>query len=157
MRVRPLDLVIASLIIGYIAFFTHPPPRHIQDFLSSPVGTVLALGGILLVTAYHSLLVGVFLAIAFISTVGRVTEYLDPKEQTPKKEDAPQPKSKGVSPPELSGVMKSLLGGKGPAFKGDSRLPQASQKKGAASEKPTSSVAKPKPSAAKTIETFASF
>jgi hypothetical protein len=156
MRVKEIDLAIVALIIGYVAFYTHPPPRHIQDFLSSPVGTVLALGGILLVTAYHSLLVGIFLAIAFISSVGRVTEYLDPKEQKPTK-PAPQPKSKGVSPPEMSGVMKSLLGGKGPAFKGDSRLPQAAQKKGTSSEKPSTGAAKPKPSAAKTIETFASF
>ena len=155
MRVHPLDLVTTSLIIGYIAFFTHPPPRHIKDFLSSPVGTVLALGGVLLVTVYHSLLVGIFLAIAFISTVGRVTEYLDEKEQKPK--EAPQPKSKGVAPPEMAGVMKSLLGGKGPAFKGDSRLPHTSQKKGENTPKPAHAAEKPKPSAAKTVETFASF
>ena len=53
--------------------------------------------------------------------------------------------------------MKSLLGGKGPAFKGDSRLPQASQKKGTPTPKEETPVAKPKASAAKTIETFASF
>jgi hypothetical protein len=155
MRVHPLDLVTVSLIIGYIAFFTNPPPRHIQDFLSSPVGTVLALGGVLLVTVYHSLLIGIFLAIAFISTVGKVTEYMDEKEQTPK--EAPQPKSKGVVPPEMAGVMKSLLSGKGPAFKGDNRLPNTSQKKGESTPKSASPADKPKPSAAKTIETFASF
>lgn len=120
MKASMQELVVVALLIGYVAFYTHPPPRHIQDFLSSPVGTVVALGGVLAVTMYKSLLVGVFLAIAFVMTVGNVTEYLDPKQQKPEHE---QPKSAGVPTPEVSGLVKALM-------KGDTRLPQHSQKKG---------------------------
>jgi hypothetical protein len=153
MRVTQVELVIVALLIGYVAFYTHPAPKHLQDFLSTPVGNVIALGGILFVTVYQSLVVGVFLAIAYIMTVNAVTEYLDPKEQTP----PAQPKSAGVAPPEVNGALKALLKGNKPAFKGDNRLPQAAQKKGTAPLHSTPPVAPPKASPPKTIETFASF
>jgi hypothetical protein len=156
MRVTQVELVIVALLIGYVAFYTHPAPRHLQDFLTTPVGNVVALGGILFVTVYHSLVVGVFLAIAYIMTVNAVTEYLDPKEQTPTPPE--QPKSAGVAPPEVNGALKALLKGTNkPAFKGDNRLPQAAQKKGTPPLHSTPPVAPPKASPPKTIETFASF
>jgi len=156
MRVTQVELVIVALLIGYVAFYTHPAPRHLQDFLSTPVGNVVALGGILFVTVYHSLVVGVFLAIAYIMTVNAVTEYLDPKEQKPA--DPEQPKSAGVAPPEVNGALKALLKGTNkPAFKGDNRLPQAAQKKGTAPLHSTPPVSPPKASPPKTVETFASF
>jgi hypothetical protein len=155
MRVTQVELVIVALLIGYVAFYTHPAPRHLQDFLSTPVGNVIALGGILYVTVYQSLVVGVFVAIAYIMTVNAVTEYLDPKEQTP---TPPQPKSAGVAPPEVNGALKALLKGTNkPAFKGDNRLPQVTQKKGTAPLHSTPPVAPPKASPPKTVETFASF
>jgi hypothetical protein len=156
MRVTTTEFALVALLIGYVGFYTHPPPAHIKDFLSSPVGTIIALVGILGVTVYKSLIVGVFLAIAFVMTVGSVTEYLDPKEQKPKEPE--QPKSAGVAPPELHGALKALLSstGKPSASKGD-RMPQLAQKKGTAPMKSTPPVMPPKGSAPKAIETFASF
>lgn len=156
MRVTQVELVVVALLIGYVAFYTHPAPKHIQDFLSTPVGNVLALGGILYVTICQSLVVGVFLAIAYIMTVNAVTEYLDPKEQKPA--DPEQPKSSGVAPPEVSGALKALLKGTNkPSFKGDTRLPQVAQKKGTPSLHSTPPVAPPKATPPKAVEHFASF
>jgi len=158
MRVTEVELAIVALLIGYVAFYTHPAPRHIQDFLSSPVGTVVALGGILAVTMYKSLIVGVFLAIAFVMTMNGITEYMDPKEQAAKPPQPPQPKSAGVAQPEMAGALKSLLAGAGkPAFKGDSRLPAVAHKKGSPPLHSTPPVAPPKSSNPKSLEHFASF
>lgn len=158
MKLTQVELGAVALIIGYIAFFTHPPPSHISDFLSTPVGKIIALVGILFVTVYRSLIVGVFLAIAYLMSAGAVTEYLDPKEQTPKKEEPEQPKSKGVPPPEVTSALSTLLKAQtGPAFKGDNRLPASSQKKGVATAPPPKTAAPPKPSAPTTVEHFASF
>lgn len=158
MRLSQIELGIVALLIGYMAFFTSPPPSHISDFLSTPVGKIIGLVGILFVTVYKSLIVGVFLALAYIMTSGSVTEYLDPKEQTPKKEDPPQPTSKGVAPPEMKSVLDSLLKAQtGPAFKGDNRLPTAAQKKGLPTTAAPKTATPPKASAPKTVETFASF
>jgi len=151
MRVSQVELGIVALLIGYVAFYTHPPPRYLQDFLSSPVGVVVALGGILAVTVYKSLIVGVFLAVAFVMSVNQVTEYMDPKEQ------AVQPKSAGVAQPEATGALKSLLAGAKPAFKGDNRLPTTAQKKGTPPMQSTPSIAPPKSSPPKSVEHFASF
>jgi hypothetical protein len=154
MRVSQVELGIVALLIGYVAFYTHPAPKHLQDFLSSPVGVVVALGGILAVTVYKSLIVGVFLAVAFVMTVNQVTEYMDPKEQS----KPVQPKSAGVATPEMAGALKSLLAGVGkPAFKGDNRLPTVAQKKGTPPVSSTPSVAPPKSSPPKSVEHFASF
>jgi hypothetical protein len=162
MRLSQVELGIVALLIGYMAFFTSPPPSHIADFLSTPVGKIIGLVGILFVTVYKSLIVGVFLALAYIMTAGPVTEYMDPKEQKPKKEDPPaQPTSKGVAPPELSGALATLMKAQtGPAFKGDNRLPTAAQKKGLPTTAAPKTAAPPKPSMSlsqKTVETFASF
>jgi hypothetical protein len=156
MRVSPLELGLVGLIIGYVAFFTHPVPHALKGFLSSPVGIVIALLSVFAVTVYKSLIVGVFLAIAFVMSVGGVTEYLDAKEQSA---EASQPKSQGVSPPANIDAMKSLLVGasKGPAFKGDTKLPQVGQKKGAPGPHSTPSTGKVTASAPKTVEKFATF
>ena len=157
MRISQVEFGIVALVIGYVAFFTHPAPRHIQDFLSSPVGIVIALVGILGVTVYKSLIVGVFLAIAFIMSTNGVTEYMtDKSDDKPAKVE--QPKSAGVPQAEMAGVLKSLLAGNGkPAFKGDNRLPAVANKKGSAPIPPVTPVAKPKPSPSKSVEHFASF
>jgi hypothetical protein len=153
MRVTEVELGVVALLIGYVAFYTHPPPRFLQDFLSSPVGTVAALCGILAVTVYKSLIVGVFLAIAFVMSVNTVTEYMDVKEQSPT-----QPKSAGVAQPEIAGALKNLLASAGkPTFKGDNRLPTVAQKKGTPPISSTPSVAPPKSSNPKSLEHFASF
>lgn len=159
MRLTQVELGVVALLIGYMAFFTNPPPSHLADFLATPVGKIIGLVGILYVAVYHSLIVGVFLAIAYIMTAGPITEYLDPKEQAPKKEAPPaQPTSKGVPSPEVAGALASLLKGQmGPAFKGDNRLPTASQKKGLPTPAAPKTATPPKPTPPKTVETFASF
>ena len=148
MKASTKELAVVALLIGYVAFYTHPAPRHIQDFLSSPVGTVIALCGVLAVAMYNSLLIAVFMAIAFIMTVGNITEYLDPKEQKPSEPE--QPKSAGVPKPEVSGLVKALM-------KGDNRLPQHSQKKGTPPITSKPPVVPPKAAAPPKIENFASF
>lgn len=147
MRLSQNELILVGLIIGYIAFFSTPPPSHIKDFLSSPVGKVLGLLGVLYVTVYQSLIVGVFLGIAYVMTATSVTEYLDEKEQKPK--DAPkQPSSSGVPPPALAGALAALL------KKGDTRLPQKAGKSDTTKPHSTSTVKATPPSK---IEHFASF
>jgi hypothetical protein len=155
MRVSSVELGVVALLIGYVAFYTHPVPMFLQKVLASPVGTVLILSVILAVTVYKSLIVGVFLAIAFVMSVGGVTEYLDPKEMRPKEPE--QPKSAGVAAPEVSGALKALLSASKPsAAKGD-RMPQTAQKKGTPPIPSVPPAAPPKASAPKTVETFASF
>ena len=157
MRLTQVEYGVIALLIGYIAFFTHPPPQHIADFLSTPVGKILGLVGILYVAVYHNLLIAVFAALAYILSTGSITEYLDPKEQTPK-EEPKQPKSKGVPPPEMKSVLSDLIKAQtGPAFKGDNRLHTAAQKKGTAPPSAPATTTPPKPTPPKTIETFASF
>ena len=159
MRLTQAELGVVVLLIGYIAFFTHPAPSHLVDFLSTPVGKIIGLVGVLYVTAYKSLIVGVFLAIAYIMTAGVMTEYLDPKEQTPaEKKEPEQPTAKGIPPPEVKNALSSLIKAQtGPAFKGDNRLPTSSQKKGVAAAPPPKTATPPKPTPPAAVEHFASF
>lgn len=147
MRLSQIELILVGLIIAYVALFSTPPPSHIKDFLSSPVGKVLGLLGVLYVTVYQSLIVGVFLGIAFAMTATSVTEYLDEKNQTPNDEKK-QPTSSGVPPPALAGALASLL------KKGDTRLPQKTGKSDITKPSATSTVKATPPSK---IEHFASF
>ena len=158
MRVSSLELGIVALLIGYVAFYTHPAPSHLKDFLSSPVGTVIALLGIFGVTVYKSLVIGVFLAIAFVMTVGSVTEYLDEKDQTPKTPEKAQPHASGTPSPQMTGALMKMLGNKPNPHKGD-RLDSHAQKKGTAPPTKPPSIAPPKANTPnlKTMETFASF
>jgi hypothetical protein len=152
MRLNQKELILIAVIIGYIAFFTHPPPSHITNLLESPIGHVVALLGILYVTVYQSLIVGVFLGIAYIMTTPKVTEYMDEKQQTPT--PPAQPKSTGVPPPAVTGVVGSSM-----KKKGDTRLPQAQGKSN--TMKPTEVMppkpASPPPTAKSGVENFASF
>ena len=148
MRISQEELILVGLVIVYIAFFSHPPPSHVKDFLSSSVGKTIAMLGVLYVTVYKSLIVGVFLAVAFVLTVTSVTEYLDEKEQTPVVEEKKQPTSSGVPPPALTGALAALL------KKGDVRLPQK-QGKSETTKPATTAPVKPTPPAK--IEHFASF
>lgn len=153
MKLTRNEMILVAVIIGYIAFFTHPPPSHITNLLETPVGHIVALLGILYVTVYQSLLVGVFLGIAYIMTTPRVTEYMDEKQQTPTPPPS-QPKSAGIPPPAVTGVVESSM-----RKKGDTRLPQAQGKSN--TTKPTEVVppkpAGPPPTAKSGVENFASF
>lgn len=145
MKLSTTELQIVGAIILYIAFFTHPPPYHLKDFLSSPVGHGIALVGILYTIVYKSAVVGIFLALAYVMTATSVTEYLDPKEQTPKKDE--QPKSSGVPLPSLKGVL-------GDGLKKGGRIEQKAGKSETA-KPPSKSV--PAPKSSTTVEHFASF
>ena len=123
MKLNRNELIVLGVIIVYIAFFTHPAPAHIANFLESPMGHIVALLGIAYVLVYQSFIVGIFLGIAYIMTTRSVTEYMDEKQQAPKGlETPPQPTSSGVPPPAVVGAMKDLL------KKGDVRLPQMAGK-----------------------------
>jgi hypothetical protein len=117
MKLSQTELVLVGLIIVYVAFFSHPPPSHIKDFLSSPVGHVVVLLGVLYVTVYRSLVVGLFLGIAYLMTAAPTTEYLDPEAAPPVK---PTPAKPHIGPPPaptgLADMMKEM---KGKMEKGD--------------------------------------
>jgi len=138
MRVSQTELVLVGLLIAYSAFFTHPVPHAFKSILESPVGKVVGLLAVLYVCVYQSLIVGVFLIIALVLTMGAVTEYLDEKEQ---KAESEQPKA-NTPKPSISRVL------------GDMRLPQKAGKD--VKSKPTSSL-KPKPTSSGATEHFASF
>lgn len=138
MRLSRNTLIAVGAIIIYIAFFSNPPPSHIQNFLESPVGHMVMLLLILYTATYQSLIVAIFLGIAYIMTARRVTEYMDEKQQNPEGKETPaQPKSEGVPPPSVTGAMADLL------KKGDTRLPQSQGKN--VTEKPEEKI-EPKPS-----------
>jgi hypothetical protein len=145
MKLSQIELVSVGLIILYVAFFSHPPPSHIRDFLSSPVGHAVFLVGILYVTVYKSLIVGVFLGIAYVMTAASTTEYLDPKEQKPKEKD--QPKSAGV--PAVTTSLKDIMG---KLEKGDSLAHKAVAGKSDTAPPPATTT--PKPAAPKTTGTL---
>ena len=153
MKLTRIEMGLVALIIAYIAFFTHPPPSHFTDLLSTPVGHGLALLGVLYVTTYQSFIVGIFLGIAYIMTAKNVTEYMDEKEQAPKKEEKKQPTANGIPPPSVTGAVKSMM------KKGDTRLPQA-QGKSVTSKPSTTTPPKPSsppPTTKSGVENFASF
>ena len=155
MKLTESELVLVGLLIVYIAFLTHPPPPFLVQAFESPVGHAIALGGILYVTMYQSFIIGIFLAIAYVMTNSRVTEYMtsptpDKKGGKGKREDFEQPTSSGVPPPAVTGALQSLL------KKGDTRLPQEAQKKGKAASK-APEVTPPKASSSKSLEHFSSF
>jgi hypothetical protein len=149
MRLTQFELLGVAAVIVYIAFFSRPVPSVVQTVFSNPVGQAATLLAILYVAAHQSMILGVFLGIAFLVSSGVQTEYLDPKEQAPKKE-TPQPKAAGVPPPAVTGMLNSILSKK----KGDTRLPQAQGK--SVTEKPAG-VVPPKPTLPTKTEHFASF
>lgn len=152
MKLSRNELVLVVLIILYVAFFTHPPPSHITNLLETPVGHAVALLGIFYVSVYQSLIVGIFLGVAYIMTAKQVTEYMDPKEQAPKKEEKKQPTASGIPPPAVTGAMKSLL------QKGDTRLPQAQGKSETVKPAQSTSAKPSNPVDTKLkVENFASF
>jgi hypothetical protein len=147
MKLSQTELVVVGLLILYIAFFSHPPPAHIKDFLSSPVGHAVFLLSIVYVTVYKSQLIGLFLGIAYVMTAASTTEYLKEDEQKPKEKD--QPKSAGV--PDPSASLKNILGG---LKKGDTVAHHATAGKSVTAPPPPT--ANPKPHATKGQTTLTS-
>jgi len=136
MKITPQYLVIGGLIV-YIAFFTHPPPKFVSVVLSSPVGQILVLLGV--VAAFmKSQPIGLLCGVAYLVSTQTVFEHLDASEQAPKK---PQPKS-GAPKPDMAqiGKLASMLSGKGlMAGKGE-KLPQEKGKDVKAPPVPTTTV-----------------
>jgi hypothetical protein len=149
MKLSKVELILVGLLIIYISFFTNPVPFFISDVFKSPVGHALALGLVLYLTVYESLIVGIFVAIAYVITTTQVTEYME-NPSSPAKKEPEQPKASGIPSPAVHGAIASLL------KKGDTRLPQEGQRKGKPVDKPHSSVAV-KPVAPTVAEHFADF
>jgi len=103
MKLSQIELGSIAGLVLYVAFFTHPPPSFVRSVLSHPVGQVLALLGILYVTSQKSVAIGLFLAIAYVTSSFNVLEYLDEKEQKPTEKE--QPKS-GAPKPDLKSIGK---------------------------------------------------
>jgi len=129
MRLTMMEMILVGLLIVYLAFFSNPPPSFVKSTLDSPIGKVAALVGVLYVTVYQSLIVGVFLAVAFMMSVSRMTEYMDNPE---KKEEKKQPSSNMGSMTEAKDIIKSMMkkGDKLPSVQGKSVTapPPAQQK-----------------------------
>jgi hypothetical protein len=140
MKLSQTELVVVGLLIAYVAFFSHPPPAHIRDFLSSPVGHAVFLLGIVYVTVYKSLIIGVFMGIAYVMTAATTTEYLKEDEQKEEK-DAKVPASTGA--PDPSASLKDLLG---KLEKGDTVAHKAVAGKSTTTPPPATSVPTPAPS-----------
>ena len=150
MKLSLTEMVVVGLLIVYVAFFTHPPPAHIKDFLGSPVGHALFLAVILYVTVYHSLVIGVFMGIAYIMTATAVTEYLDPTEQKPAAKKPAQPKTAGVPEPVVADLIKDIM------QKGDK--PAHHAKAGKSVTAPPAATQDPKPaSSTNGVEKYANY
>lgn len=150
MRLTQPEMILVGLLIVYLAFFSNPPPSFISTHINNPVGKVLALLGVVYVTVYQSLIVGVFLALAFMMSVPSMTEYM---ENAPKKEEKKQPTSNMASMTEAKDIIKSMM------QKGD-KLPSA-QGKSVTAPPPAQNKPKPAtptpPKGKAGIEKFASF
>lgn len=149
MRLSTVEIVVVGVVIIYLAFFSNPPPAFVKTHIDTPIGKVVALLAVLYVTVYQSLIIGVFLAVAFIMSASKVTEYLE----NPKKEQPKQPSSTMGSMAEAKDIIKSMM------KKGD-KLPSAQGKSVTA---PPPAQHKPKPATPTPpkgkagIEKFASF
>jgi|UniRef100_A0A6C0DR50 hypothetical protein len=137
MKLSQTELVVVGLLIVYIAFFSNPPPSHIRDFLSSPVGHAVFLLGIVYVTVYKSLIIGIFAGIAYVMMAVNATEYLDEKEQKPKAETK-VPASSGT--PDPSASLKDILG---KLEKGDTVAHTATAGKSVTTPPPSTTTPKP--------------
>jgi len=120
MKLNQVELLSIAVLIGYVAFFTHPPPEFVTVVLQSPVGQALVLAGVIYVASQKSAVVGLMLGVAYMVSSFPTLEYLDPKQQKPKEQPtsgAPKPDMKSI------GKLASLLagpGGKLPTEKGKS-------------------------------------
>jgi hypothetical protein len=120
MKLTQFELASVGLLVVYTAFFSHPPPSHISNFLESPVGHAVILLGILYIVMKVSFVIALFAGIAYMVTARPSFEYLDPKEQKPTE----QPKATGIPSPAITGMLASMLSKQ----KGDIRLPQTAGK-----------------------------
>lgn len=131
MKLRDAENLAIVASILYTATVPNQVSKQFRSALNDVPIRLIVLGGIFMVSL-TSLRTAVFLALAYIATITNFAEYLDAKEQTPKHE---QPKSSGVTSPELKGVLNELMKSTDKLFKGDTRLPQHTQRKGDAPKK----------------------
>jgi uncharacterized protein YlxW (UPF0749 family) len=159
MRLSDVELVLVALIIMYIAFFTRPSPNFIESIFESPVGHALALGSIFYVAVYESLIVAVFLGLAYVMTNAHVTEYMDNKNKKKKKEKEKTSDEKEIDKlqEEIDKLKNKAKDNKkkDKASKLDSLVP-AVQQKGTVVTPPTETSV-PVGSTKKIGETFATF
>ena len=122
MKLSQIELGSVAAIVAYVAFFSHPPPRFVSTVLESPVGQALVLAAVLYVSTQKSMIVGLFMGIAYLVSSFPALEYLDEKDQKPK-EEKKQPDS-GAPKVDMKSIGKlaSLLAGPG------GKLPQSKGK-----------------------------
>lgn len=138
MKLSQSEMILVGLLIVYIAFYTQPAPLHVLNALQSPMGHAVWLLAILYTTVYQSLIVGVFLGIAYVMTASRTTEYME--NPTPaKSDDKPQPKSAGTPAPPTKGLVGEKMA------KPHGRLDKHAQKKGTPPPPKHDSPVPPKP------------
>lgn len=65
---RDLEYALAGLVILYIVFGTRPTPAVISQVLSNPIGHLVALGGIVYIGAFQSLLLALLLGVAYVAS-----------------------------------------------------------------------------------------
>jgi hypothetical protein len=146
MKLSQMELGSVAALIVYIAFFTHPAPYAVTSLLANPIVKAVVLLGTLYVAVYYSMVIGLFLGLAYVmSTTGALEHYTAP----PPKVETPHT-SQGIPPAAISGMMKALNNTK----KGDPRVHQTSGKTDAV--KPEVQTP-PKPAPPTKVEHFSSF
>ena len=107
MKVSQVEVGALVLISAYTAFYTNPPPTLVSDTLSTPLGLLVGLGVVVLLSLKVSLLVGLFSAVALLLSVKSSYESFElKKKEEPKKE---QPTSQGVPEAQIKGALGRLL------------------------------------------------
>jgi hypothetical protein len=153
MKIQQFELISVGLIIVYIAFFSHPAPQFIISVLQSPVGQALVLAAIVYVSTQKSMLIGLFLGIAYLINSFPTLEYLDEKDQKPTEKEQPDSGAPKVDMKSI-GKLASILAGPG------GKLPQE-KGKDKTEPPPSKTPVKPhtpeKPSKGVTTEKFSLF
>jgi hypothetical protein len=111
MKLTQMEIIFLCGTIIYVSFFTHPPPKFIQDILRTPWGHGGSLLLILIVALQVSQLSAIFLGIAYILSSNPTLEYFEEKEKEKEKEKE-QPNS-GAPKSELKGLAGKILAGQG--------------------------------------------
>jgi hypothetical protein len=109
------NYLVIGVIIVYIAFFSHPPPRFVSQLLDNPVGQIIALVGVLYAFSKKPLL-GLFLGIAYLTSSYPTLEYMD--ESKPEEKKQPKSGAPKVDPGSMGKIQQLLKGAKLPMQSG---------------------------------------
>ena len=106
MKLSQQEIIGIIILAVYTAFFTHPPPQLISSSLSHPLGMVIGLAVVAILTLKVSMLVGLFAIVALVLSYNPALEYFEDK-----KKDSKENESKPVVPskPDLNGTLGRLM------------------------------------------------